>query len=424
MYKTYFGLKENPFNINTDPRYLYLTRGTQEALSRLTYGIEARKGFILLTGEVGTGKTTLLNKLLESLHQQRVATAFVFNARLTEPQFLDYMMADFGIACKSRMKSQVLFKLHQWLLDRYQAGEQTVLVVDEAQNLSRQTLEEIRLLTNLETSTEKLLQIVLAGQPELEQKLNQRELRQLRQRIALRAQTLPLTPEETRGYILERLRIAGANGEEIFSPQAIEAVHRHARGIPRVTNLLSEHALIRAFVEQRKPVPAEIVEDVTRDFSLDEGDLLSQPVPQQRTSNNGHSRKHAERSRARRVSKTAGEGRAGQPDPQPPVGIAQIKLPLFIYGYCPDGTPFYEETHTIATNARGGLISMRTPVQPGQRLLITNKENECSQECVVELLGASLARGGDVAFKFSAPTPQFWGATEIDKHPTSEKACA
>jgi general secretion pathway protein A len=424
MYKTYFGLKENPFNTNTDPRYLYLTRPTQEALSRLTYGIEARKGFILLTGEVGTGKTTLLNKLLESLHQQHVATAFVFNARLTESQLLDYVMADFGIACKSRMKSQVLFKLHQWLLDRYQAGEQTVLVVDEAQNISRQTLEEIRLLTNLETSTEKLLQIVLAGQPELEQKLNQRELRQLRQRIALRAQTLPLTPEETCGYIFERLRIAGSNGEEIFGPQAIEAVHRHARGIPRVTNLLCEHALVRAFVEQRKPVPAEIVEDVTRDFSLDEGDLLAQPQPPQRASNNGRGRKQAERSRARRTSKAASEGRDGQPDLQPPVGITQNKLPLFVYGYGPDGTPFYEQADTIATNARGGLISMQTPVQPGQRLLITNKENECSQECVVEFLGASLARGVDVAFKFSAPTPQFWGATEIDKHPTSEKACA
>src|SRR5215813_10675803 len=290
MYKAFFRLQENPFDINTDPRYLYVTRPTEEALSRLTYGIEARKGFILLTGEVGTGKTTLLHKLLESLHQQDVATAFVFNARLTESQFLDYMMADFGIECKSRMKSQVLFKLHQWLLDRYQAGEQTVLVVDEAQNLSRQTLEEIRLLTNLETSTEKLLQIVLAGQPELEQKLNQRELRQLRQRIALRAQTLPLTQEETCGYISERLRIAGSNGEEIFSPQAIEAVHQHSRGIPRVINLLSEHALIRAFLEQRKPIAAETIEGVARDFSLDEIELASQAAPEQRTGNNGRSR--------------------------------------------------------------------------------------------------------------------------------------
>jgi general secretion pathway protein A len=425
MYKAFFGLQENPFNINPDPRYLFPTQHTQEALSRLTYGIEARKGFILLTGEVGTGKTTLLNKLLESLQQRGFATAFVFNARLTESQFLDYVMTDFGITCKSRMKSQILFKLQQWLLERYQAGEHTVLVIDEAQSLSRQTMEEVRLLTNLETSTEKLLQIVLAGQPELEHKLDQREHRQLRQRIALRAQTLPLTPEETRGYIVERLRIAGSSGEEIFSSGAIDAVHRHSRGIPRVINLLSEHALVRAFLEKQRPIPAEIVENVSTDFSLDEGELLSQPVPQPRATSNGHSRRGSG-SRSRRNYKSTPETHSIRPDLQPPVGVAQAKLPLFIYGYWPDGTPFYEETQAIATNPRGGLISMRTPVQPGQRLLITNKKNECSQECVVELLGASLARGVDVAFEFSTPTPDFWGPVETDKHPTNEgeKACA
>jgi general secretion pathway protein A len=414
MYKAYFGLKENPFNINTDPRYLYVTRNTEEALARLTYGLEARKGFILLTGEVGTGKTTLLNKLLESLHEQKVASAFVFNARLTESQFLDYMMADFGITCKSRMKSQVLFKLHQWLLERYQAGEQAVLVVDEAQNLSRQTLEEIRLLTNLETSTEKLLQIVLAGQPELEEKLNQRELRQLRQRIAVRAQTLPLTQEETTAYILERLRIAGANGEEIFSAAAIQAVHQHSRGIPRVVNLLSEHALLRAFLEQRKPVSAEVVEAVSRDFCLDESEILAQPVTKRPANLNGRNHKQNGKTRARRASRADNGAVPDDVNGQPPVEIAQRKLPLFIYGYWPDGTPFYEEAYTVATNVRGGLVSMRTPVQRGQRLLITNKENECSQECVVEFLGANLARGVDVAFEFAAETPEFWTATDAD----------
>jgi hypothetical protein len=190
------------------------------------------------------------------------------------------MMADFGIPCESRMKSQVLLKLNQWLLDRYQAGERAVLIVDEAQNLSQQMLEEIRLLTNLETSTEKLLQIVLAGQPELEVKLNQPQMRQLRQRITLRAKTLPLTLEETRGYINERLRIAGNDGGEVFSAEAIEAVHRYARGIPRITNVLSEHALISAFVDQRKPVPQEVVEEVARDFELHEIDPVSSGVTQ------------------------------------------------------------------------------------------------------------------------------------------------
>src|ERR1700722_2596548 len=281
MYKKFFNLKENPFNVNPDPRYLFATRTTQEALACLTYGIETRKGFILLTGEVGTGKTTLLNKLLEWLHQKRVATAFVFNPRLSVSQFFDFMMADFGIPCESRMKSQVLIKLNQWLLDRYQAGERAVLIVDEAQNLSPQMLEEIRLLTNLETSTEKLLQIVLAGQPELEQKLNQPQLLQLRQRITLRAKTRQLTLEEARGYIHERLRIAGAENPDIFSPEAVAMVHRYARGIPRVTNLLCEHSLVSSFVDQKNPVPPEIVEEVAHDFDLHIVDPLAQaPAPQ------------------------------------------------------------------------------------------------------------------------------------------------
>jgi len=279
MYKKFFGLKENPFNVNPDPRYLFLTPHTQEALACLTYGIETRKGFILMTGEVGTGKTTLINKLLEWLHKERVFTAFVFNPRLSVSQFFDFMMADFGIACESHQKGQMLLKLNQWLLDRYRAGERAVLVVDEAQNLSPQMLEEIRLLTNLETSTEKLLQIVLAGQPELEQKLNQPELRQLRQRITLRAKTRQLTLEETHGYIEERLRIAGAENPGIFSPEAVETVHRYARGIPRVTNLLCEHALVSSFADQKNPVPAEIVEEVARDFDLHIVDPLAQVPP-------------------------------------------------------------------------------------------------------------------------------------------------
>jgi type II secretory pathway predicted ATPase ExeA len=280
MYKKFFGLKENPFNVNPDPRYLYLTPNTQEALACLTYGIETRKGFILLTGEVGTGKTTLINKLLEWLHKEKVFTAFVFNPRLSVSQFFDFMMADFGIACETHQKGQMLLKLNQWLLDRYQAGERAVLVVDEAQNLSPQMLEEIRLLTNLETSTEKLLQIVLAGQPELEQKLNQPQLRQLRQRITLRAKTRQLTIEETLGYIQERMRIAGAENPDIFSPEAVAAVHRYARGIPRVTNLLCEHALVSSFADQKNPVPREIVEEVARDFDLHIIDPLAQtPAP-------------------------------------------------------------------------------------------------------------------------------------------------
>src|SRR5712671_1773060 len=279
MYRKFFGLKENPFNVNPDPRYLFLTHNTQEALACLTYGIETRKGFILLTGEVGTGKTTLINKLLEWLHKEGVSTAFVFNPRLSVSQFFDFMMADFGIPCDSRQKGQMLLKLNQWLLERYQAGERAVLIVDEAQNLSPQMLEEIRLLTNLETSTEKLLQIVLSGQPELEEKLRLPQLRQLRQRITLRCKTMPMTKEQTHDYVQERLRIGGAAPQSaIFSAKALDAIHLYSMGIPRVINLLCEHALINSFVDQKQVVEPKGIEDVAREFQLDEMDPIAPPA--------------------------------------------------------------------------------------------------------------------------------------------------
>ncbi len=270
MYQKFFGLRESPFNVNPDPRYLFLTRQMQEALAGLTYGIQNRKGFILLTGEVGTGKTTLLNRLLDWLHGQRMSTAFIFNSQMDVKQLFDFILADFEIPCQSREKSQMLLRLNHWLLERYRAGETAVLIVDEAQNLSLEVLEEIRLLTNLETSTEKLLQIVLTGQPELEERLKLPQLRQLRQRITLRSRTSTLELEETFGYIAERLRIAGANGEAIFSREAVQAVHLYSRGIPRVVNLLCEHSLINAYVDHLRPVPAHLVEEVAREFQLDE----------------------------------------------------------------------------------------------------------------------------------------------------------
>jgi len=270
MYKSYFGLKENPFNVNPDPRYLFLTEEIKEALSGLMYGVQNRKGFITLTGEVGTGKTTLVNSLLAWLQQRRVRTAFLFNSRMNTNQLFDFILAEFGISCESRTKSQQLMRLNQWLLDRYRAGETAVLIVDEAQNLTYPVLEEIRLLTNLETSTEKLLQIVLSGQQELEEKLKLPQLRQLRQRIMLRCKTTPLTKEQTHDYIAERLRIAGASGEPIFNPKTVETIHLYSMGIPRVVNLLCEHSLINAFVEQQRPISPKTVEDVAHEFQLDE----------------------------------------------------------------------------------------------------------------------------------------------------------
>jgi general secretion pathway protein A len=269
MYKEFFGLRANPFNVNPDPRYLFLTRHTEEALACLTYGIQSRKGFVLLTGEVGTGKTTLINKLLEWLRAQQVPTAFIFNSRMNVPQFLDYMMADFGLPSETRSKSQILLRLYNWLLERYRAGETAVLIVDEAQNLPDEVLEEIRMMTNLETFTEKLLQIVLVGQTELEHRLKHPNLRQLRQRLTLRAKTHPLTAEESRAYIQQRLRIAGANGQQIFDPEALNAIHRYSGGIPRVVNLLCEHCLVSAFVDQHNTVTTNVVDAVARDFDLE-----------------------------------------------------------------------------------------------------------------------------------------------------------
>src|SRR5450432_990682 len=275
MYKQFFGLRANPFNMNPDPRYLFLTRHTEEALACLTYGIQSRKGFVLLTGEGGTGKTTLINKLLEWLRAQQVPTAFIFNSRLNTAQFLDYMMADFGIPCDTRSKSQILLRLYNWLLERYRAGETAVLIVDEAQNLADEVLEEIRMMTNLETFTEKLLQIVLVGQPELEHRLKQPNLRQLRQRLTLRAKTHVLSAEECKAYVAQRLRIAGSNGQQIFDPDALAAIHFYAGGIPRVVNLLCEHCLVSAFVDQQKVVTVGMVDAVARDFDLGDNRTLT-----------------------------------------------------------------------------------------------------------------------------------------------------
>ncbi len=270
MYKNFFGLRENPFNTNPDPRFLFSTDQTEEALHQLVYGIQNRKGLILLTGEVGTGKTTLINYLLDWLRNQKMPTAFIFNSHLSVNHLFDFILSDFGIPVDFKLKSNMLLHLNNWLLQRYSAGETPVLIIDEAQGLSLELLEEIRLLLNLETASEKLLQIILVGQPELEDHLKRPEMRQLRQRIVLRCTTTPLTLDACREYVAGRLRIAGASGAPIFTPEAVRAVHFYSHGIPRVMNLLCEHALINSYVEQLNPVPPQMVEEAARDFLLDE----------------------------------------------------------------------------------------------------------------------------------------------------------
>jgi general secretion pathway protein A len=269
VYKSFFGLKKNPFNVNPDPSYLYLTPQTRRTLDELTYGIETRKGLMLLTGEAGTGKTTLINHLLHWLEHQRARTAFIFNSHLDSEQLFDFIFSEFEIPVTPQAKSNPLLAFNDWLLARYRARDLVVLIVDEGQGLPIHVLEEIRLLSNMELPNEKLLQIILAGQPELDAKLRRPDLRQLQQRIGLRCRTLPLTLEEVAGYIENRLHTAGASGNPIIESEAIEAVHSYSGGIPRVINLLCENALINAYAEHSNVVPAALVAEAARDLQFD-----------------------------------------------------------------------------------------------------------------------------------------------------------
>src|SRR5579864_3103379 len=276
MYKSFFKLQSSPFGTSPDPRFLYMMPHTREALACLEYGISSRKGFTVLTGEVGTGKTTLLRRALGSFSGRRVSTAFVFNPRLDVLDFLEFVLTDFGLVPTTRTKSGMLLQLNRWLIERYRMDETCVVVVDEAQNLSWELLEEIRLLTNLESSSEKLLQIVLSGQPELDEKLRHPSVRQLRQRIFLWCRTQPLTAEQTAEYIVERLRIAGSTAP-IFTPEAARLVHQHSRGIPRLINLLCEHALILGYVEQTQQIGPESISSIARDLELEMQSFLIPP---------------------------------------------------------------------------------------------------------------------------------------------------
>ena len=284
MYRYFYGINDFPFGACPDPRFLYKMPHVQEALACLQYGIASRKGFVVMTGEVGTGKTTLLKTVLSSFTDRRISTAFVFNPRLDTLDFLEFVLADFGIPANPRgrpgmpqTKSGMLMQLNRWLIDRFRNGELCAIVVDEAQNLSWELLEEIRLLTNLETSSEKLVQIVLSGQPELEEKLRDPSVRQLRQRISLWCRTRPLTAEETKAYVTNRLRIVGAT-QPVFSPDAVQVIHNYSKGIPRIINLICEHAMISAYVEQIKPIPPRIVESVCRELDLDSQPFVLSPM--------------------------------------------------------------------------------------------------------------------------------------------------
>jgi general secretion pathway protein A len=271
MYKRFYNLKRNPFEITPDPSFLFPSTRHKEALTALYYGVLRRKGFAVMTGEVGTGKTLLVRFLLQLIHRQNVACSYVFNSLLAPLDFLRLVVCDFGLPGTGKNKGQLLLELNAYLLSCHQKRLTAVLVIDEAHHLSTKVLEEIRLLMNLETTHEKLLQILLVGQPELDTKLDSFGLRQLKQRIAVRCQLEPLNQEETMEYIQRRLRIAGSESSDaanLFPSDVVAEVHRYARGIPRLINVVCENALLIAYARQARRITPDILDEIARDFRL------------------------------------------------------------------------------------------------------------------------------------------------------------
>lgn len=270
MYKKFFGLSRNPFEISPDPYFLFPTARHNEALASIYHGVLRHKGFVVVTGEVGTGKTLLVRCLLEMLRKANVAFANVFNPGLSPLEFLHYIAFDLGLKVSAPSKAELLFELNNFLISRYQSRMTTVLVVDEAQHLEPEVLEEIRLLTNLETPQQKLFQIVLVGQPELEQKLDSPNLRQLKQRVALRCRLEPLDEFETQGYVRRRLERAATDSHaaNIFSDESLAAIYRYSKGIPRLINTICENALVCAYAARNMTAGPEIIEEVARDLRL------------------------------------------------------------------------------------------------------------------------------------------------------------
>jgi general secretion pathway protein A len=269
MYKAFFGLKRNPFNLSPDPSFLYRSVQHEEALANLIYGVQSRKGFIAITGEVGTGKTTMLECLRDFLHAQKIPFAFVFNSQITPAQFFEMIAYDFDLKCDHHSKTAVLHTLNERLLERAVHGQTTVLIVDEAHNLDWNVLEEIRLLGNLENRRGKLIQVIISGQPELDRKLDAPEFRQLKQRIALRCMLKPFVVTEVERYIGSRLANAGVKDQAIFSQALIEEIHIRTQGIPRLINLVCENLLLTAFAMESKAANLEMLDEVSNDLRLE-----------------------------------------------------------------------------------------------------------------------------------------------------------
>jgi len=269
MYEAYFGLDERPFELTPNPRFLYMTAPHREALTTLEYGLSGRTGIAVLIGEAGTGKTTLVHAALHSQNTRQSLAVYLNNPSLTRDEFVEFLAAGFGLSPDAaRSKTRCLYELTEVLAKRHQARHMSALVIDEAQCLPDALLEEIRLLANIESASEKLLSIILAGQPELADRLNQSSLRQLKQRVGLRCALRPLRHDETTAYIAARIGVAGGKTERIFTREAIDTVHECAGGIPRTISVICDNALVTAFALDRRPVDTDIVLEVCRDFDF------------------------------------------------------------------------------------------------------------------------------------------------------------
>lgn len=259
MYLNFYGLKENPFNVTSDPHFLYLSHTHKEALNHLLYGINQRKGFIEITGEIGAGKTTLCRALLNRF-DSKIKTSLIFNSNLPENQLLEAIVTDFGIIPEKKNKVTFFKQLNNFLLEQLSFGNNTVLIIDEAQNLRSNTLETIRMLSNLETEKEKLLQIILVGQPELRKKLNSPDLAQLRQRVTVRFHVEALKRNEIKKYIEHRLMVAGSDGNITFTEEAINIIYQYSKGIPRVINVICDKSLLSGFVQETRLIEHILVQ--------------------------------------------------------------------------------------------------------------------------------------------------------------------
>jgi general secretion pathway protein A len=268
MYQQYFGLREMPFNITPDPRFLFLSPTHQEALEHLRYGVAEKKGFIVLTGEVGCGKTTICRQLLDELEGQEVETALILNPRLSETELVQAILHELRVEPVKGSHQDLLDQLNRHLLHLIGQGKEILLVIDESQNMTIEGLEHLRLLSNLETNTQKLLQILLIGQPELKEKLRRPELRQLRQRILVFYDLKPLSFEQIAHYIRHRLALAGANGKPWFTPRALHRIHRQSGGVPRLVNNLCDKSLLAAFVRSRDHVDWWDVRKAAREMDI------------------------------------------------------------------------------------------------------------------------------------------------------------